>query len=278
MKRSDKGQVLVLVALAIFVLLGLRPSGSTWGSCIAFDTNSSAARTRARWRAPPRSRRGTGMIPACIDQSPRHCGRPREGVRLKRQGGPDDTESGQRGGRLLSLAGPDRGGHIPYRGPLFRADLRDVEPVDHRARRGGGQGGRPAGSYELHQALGDPRSMERHSEPTRAWKWSSSTQRALGSGPPPEEVYVTTNLDGTWDPRCIDPSVPIGMCPGTQMTLKIGSPSSDNTSPSGQQTSGQFFIIQGNLGGETFQGANRYRNSSFGRAVSRSILIRSLSI
>jgi hypothetical protein len=33
---------------------------------------------------------------------------------------------------------------------------------------------------------------------------------------------------------------------GTQMTLKIGSPSSDNSSPSGQQTAGQFFIIQGN--------------------------------
>jgi len=44
------------------------------------------------------------------------------------------------------------------------------------------------------------------------------------------------------------------------MTLKVGSPSSDTTTPSGQQTSGQFFIIQGNLGGETFQGANDYRN------------------
>jgi hypothetical protein len=78
-------------------------------------------------------------------------------------------------------------------------------------------------------------------------------------GPPPEEVYVTNNPDGTWDPRCVDPSVPVGMCPGTQMTLKIGSPSSDNVNPSGQQTSGQFFIIQGNLGGETFQGSNQYR-------------------
>jgi len=51
-----------------------------------------------------------------------------------------------------------------------------------------------------------------------------------------------------------------GLCAGTRITLKIGSPSADNTSPSGQQTSGQFFIIQGNLGGETFQGANEYRN------------------
>ncbi len=52
----------------------------------------------------------------------------------------------------------------------------------------------------------------------------------------------------------------VGLCAGTRITLKVGSPSGDNTSPSGQQTSGQFFIIQGNLGGETFRGANDYRN------------------
>ncbi len=47
----------------------------------------------------------------------------------------------------------------------------------------------------------------------------------------------------------------VGLCPGTRITLKVGSPSTDNTSPSGQQSSGQFFLIQGNVGGETFQGA-----------------------
>lgn len=46
---------------------------------------------------------------------------------------------------------------------------------------------------------------------------------------------------------------------GTQMTLKIGSPSTDNTAPSGQQTSGQFFIIQGNST-DPFQGASTYRD------------------
>lgn len=46
---------------------------------------------------------------------------------------------------------------------------------------------------------------------------------------------------------------------GTQMTLKIGSPSADNTSPSGQQTNGQFFIIQGNTSSQ-FQGSNEYRD------------------
>jgi hypothetical protein len=43
------------------------------------------------------------------------------------------------------------------------------------------------------------------------------------------------------------------------MTLKVGSPSADNTSPSGQQTSGQFFIIQGNTT-DPFQGAADYRD------------------
>jgi hypothetical protein len=96
--------------------------------------------------------------------------------------------------------------------------------------------------------LPSPQQGNRPPEPNGLWD----------PGPPPEEVYVTNNPDGTWTPRCVDPlpAPTAGMCVGTQMTLKIGSPSSDNTSPSGQQTSGQFFIIQGNLGGETFQGAN----------------------
>lgn len=51
----------------------------------------------------------------------------------------------------------------------------------------------------------------------------------------------------------------VGLCTGTRITLKIGSPSADNTAPSGQQTSGQFFIIQGNTGGEIFHGASDYR-------------------
>jgi hypothetical protein len=43
------------------------------------------------------------------------------------------------------------------------------------------------------------------------------------------------------------------------MTVKIGTPN-DNTSPSGQQSSGQFFIIQGNLGGDNwFTGGSDYR-------------------
>ncbi|MEK7317186.1 MAG: Tad domain-containing protein [Candidatus Eisenbacteria bacterium] len=52
----------------------------------------------------------------------------------------------------------------------------------------------------------------------------------------------------------------VGLCPGTSITLKVGSPSADNTSPSGQQSSGHFFLMQGNVGGETFQGAAELRN------------------
>ena len=51
---------------------------------------------------------------------------------------------------------------------------------------------------------------------------------------------------------------------GKQMTLKIGSPSMDNTSPSGQQTSGQFFIIQGNTT-DPYQGANTYKEYIAGK-------------
>jgi Putative Flp pilus-assembly TadE/G-like len=53
----------------------------------------------------------------------------------------------------------------------------------------------------------------------------------------------------------------IGLCPGTPMTVKIGTPN-DNTSSSGQQSSGQFFIIQGNLGGTNwFAGGAAYEDA-----------------
>lgn len=74
----------------------------------------------------------------------------------------------------------------------------------------------------------------------------------------------TSEPDGLYNPGeqvyrdCLSGNT--GLCAGTRITLKIGSPSTDNTAPSGQQTSGHFFIMQGNVGGETFQGANEYRN------------------
>jgi hypothetical protein len=53
----------------------------------------------------------------------------------------------------------------------------------------------------------------------------------------------------------------VGLCPGKTITVKIGTPN-DNTSPSGQQSSGQFFIIQGNLGGTNwFTGGDEYRDA-----------------
>lgn len=67
---------------------------------------------------------------------------------------------------------------------------------------------------------------------------------------PGETVYET----------CIDNVNRIGLCPGRQLTVKIGTPN-DNTSPSGQQSAGQFFIIQGNLGGENwYTGGREYRD------------------
>ncbi len=70
------------------------------------------------------------------------------------------------------------------------------------------------------------------------------------------------NPDGEYDAGetvYMDCQGGIGLCSGTSITLKIGSPSTDNTSPSGQQTSGHFFLMQGNVGGETFQGAAELR-------------------
>jgi len=76
------------------------------------------------------------------------------------------------------------------------------------------------------------------------WRDDNTTNGVYDPG---EHVYTT----------CEEGNV--GMCPGAAITLKVGSPSSDNNSPSGQQSAGQFFLMQGNVGGETFQGANDLR-------------------
>lgn len=65
--------------------------------------------------------------------------------------------------------------------------------------------------------------------------------------PDPGEIVYDTCIGG------------VGLCAGARLTVKIGTPN-DNTSPSGQQSSGQFFIIQGNLGGTNwFTGGSQYR-------------------
>ena len=70
-----------------------------------------------------------------------------------------------------------------------------------------------------------------------------------GTPAPGETIYKT----------CVDNVNGIGLCPGKQLIVKIGTPN-DNTSPSGQQSAGQFFIIQGNLGGENwYTGGAEYR-------------------
>jgi hypothetical protein len=76
------------------------------------------------------------------------------------------------------------------------------------------------------------------------WRDDNTTNGSYDTG---EHVY--TDCEGG-----------VGMCAGSAITLKVGSPSSDNNSPSGQQSAGQFFLMQGNVGGETFQGANDLRN------------------
>jgi hypothetical protein len=75
-----------------------------------------------------------------------------------------------------------------------------------------------------------------------------------------------TNRDGTPDGEYDGSPAPgetiyrdcqggVGLCPGTSITLKVGSPSTSSNFPTGQQSSGHFFIMQGNVGGETFQGS-----------------------
>lgn len=76
-----------------------------------------------------------------------------------------------------------------------------------------------------------------------------------------EGTYNDVHLPGeTVDNTCVDSVNHIGLCAGKQLIVKIGTPN-DNTSQSGQQSAGQFFIIQGNLDGENwYTGGRDYRD------------------
>ena len=93
MKRNEKGQVLVLVALAIFVLLGLAALGIDVGFMYSRSPRTPAQ--RGRRRAGGRFGVHDGRLERSDDRPVTDDrGRPRKGLRFERQGGHDDAGSG----------------------------------------------------------------------------------------------------------------------------------------------------------------------------------------
>jgi Flp pilus assembly protein TadG len=243
MKRNEKGQVLVLVALAIFALLGLAALGIDVGymysirhelqrsadagalaGASAFTTgdwNESAvknmAETRAREFAAKDKVVQTILAPGEIEVS-FLVGMDRIEVITRRNASLFFARVFGISNQLITARAVAQASVI---GPTV--DVNCIKPfaipypwLDDPAYGMNRDGTAPDGEYD--------------------------------GSPAPGETFYTDCQGG------------VGLCPGTSITLKVGSPSADNNSPTGQQSSGHFFLMQGNVGGETFQGAADLRD------------------
>jgi hypothetical protein len=232
MKRNDKGQVLVFVALAIFALLGLAALGIDVGfmysvrhelqrSADAGALAGASAFTTGDWNDP--------SVRSIADSRARDFAS-RDVVAQTRLNPASDV--------AVSFPLPDRIEVITSRNAdLFFARIFGMVNKLITAR-----------AVAQAKLIGPTATVNCITPFAIPYPWrDDNTTNGLYDLAGNEHVYTT--CEGS-----------VGMCPGNPITLKVGSPSSDNTSPSGQQSSGQFFLMQGNVGGETFQGANDLRN------------------
>jgi len=232
MKRSDKGQVLVLVALAIFVLLGFAALGVDVG--YMYSVRHELQRSADAGALAGASAFTTGdwndlSVRSIADSRARDFAS-RDVVAQTLLNPASDV--------AVSFPSPDRIKVITSR----NADL-------FFARIFGMANKLITASAVAQAKVIGPQAIVNCITPFAIpYPWrDDNTANGLYDLAGNEHVYTT--CEGS-----------VGMCAGNPITLKVGSPSSDNNSPSGQQSAGQFFLMQGNVGGETFQGANDLRN------------------
>jgi hypothetical protein len=258
MKRSDKGQVLVLVALAIFVLLAFAALGIDVGfmysvrhelqrsadagalaGASAFtegDWNDSAvkviAETRAREFAAKDKVIQTLLNPAEPPAGEVHVGFPNS----------DQIE-------VITRRNAD----------LFFARIFGMSSKLITAR-----------AVAQAKVVGSKLPVQCVKPWAIPYPWLDDIAYGEGQGSDRGEPNGTYDGKGTYNgaslpgetvyDSCLDNVNHIGLCAGRQLIVKIGTPN-DNTSSSGQQSAGQFFIIQGNLGGENwYTGGREYRD------------------
>jgi hypothetical protein len=232
MKRNEKGQVLVLVALAMFVLLGLAALGIDVG--FMYSVRNELQRSADAGALAGASAFTTGDwndsgVKGIADTRAREFASKDKVVQ---------TPLNPASEVAVSFPLPDRIEVITSRnanlffarifGPAWANKLITARAVAEAKVIG------PTATVTCITPFAIP----------YPWRDDNTTNGSYDTG---EHVY--TDCEGG-----------VGMCAGSAITLKVGSPSSDNNSPSGQQSAGQFFLMQGNVGGETFQGANDLRN------------------
>jgi hypothetical protein len=240
MVRGNRGQVLVLVALAIFVLLGLAALGIDVGfmysvrhelqrSADAGALAGASAFTTGDWNDP-------GVKSLADDRARTYASK-------------DTVVTTQ----LNRLEPPSGEVHVSF--PL----LDQIEVVTSRNAdlffaRIFGMSNRLITARAVAQArvIGPTSNVNCIKPFAIPYPWLDDPAYGTNRNGTPDGLYEGSPAPGEKIYKdCVGG---VGLCVGTAITLKVGSPSTDNNSPSGQQSSGQFFIMQGNVGGETFQG------------------------
>ena len=250
MKRSDKGQVLVLVALAIFVLLGFAALGIDVGfmysvrhelqrSADAGALAGASAFTTGKWDDP--------SVQGIAED------------RARTFASKDTVVT-----TLLNSAEPPIGEvHVD----IIHQKYDHIEVVTQRnadlffAR-----------IFGMSNRLITARAVAR-AEPTDIltncikpfaipYPWLDDIKYGAGKGKDKDKPNGLYNDNGVYPDYgylpgetvykdCVNPGPPlsaiIGLCAGKQMTIKVGNPSTPPSADSGQQTEGQFFIVNGNL-------------------------------
>jgi len=250
MNRSDKGQVLVLVALAIFFLLGMAALAIDVG--FMYSTRHELQRSADAGALAGASSFTTGdwNDTSMSSTSPRGIA----DARAREFASKDkvvQTTLNPASEVAVSFPRPDHIEVVTSRNAnLFFARIFGMSNQLITAR-----------AVAKAEVAGPPVNVNCIKPWAIPFPWLDDPAFGKDKKGNPDGLYERLPAPGeTIYQTCIDKINGIGLCNGTRITLKSGSPSDINPDPSQQQTSGQFFIMQGNVGGETFQGANDYRN------------------
>jgi len=257
MVRGNKGQVLVLVALAIFVLLGFAALGIDVGfmysvrhelqrSADAGALAGASAFTTGNWN--------DNDVQSIADD------------RARTYASKDTVVTTQ----LNRLEPPSGEVHVSFP-RLDQIEVVTYRNVDLFFARIFGMSNRLISARAVAQAkvVGSNLPVQCIKPWAIPYPWLDDIRYGEGQGSDRGQPNGTYDGKGTYNgldlpgetvyKEC-DNVTNIGLCPGLPLTVKIGTPN-DNTSPSGQQSAGQFFIIQGNLGGENwYTGGRDYRD------------------
>lgn len=241
MKRRDRGQVLVFVALAIFALLGIAALAVDVG--YMYSTRHELQRSADAGALAGASAFTTGDW---NDTS----------MALDHPRGIADSRARDYASRdVVVQSRLDPNAEVAVNFPaLDRIEVVTSRTVDLFFARIFGMNNRLITARAVAQAAvaGPPNDVNCIKPFAIPYPWADDPAFGTDRRGNPDGLYEGEPAPGeTVYTDCVGG---VGMCPGARITLKVGSPSADNTSPSGQQTAGQFFLVQGNVGGETFQG------------------------